>query len=183
MRGEHTIRRRGVTASLRLLGVYGVGLAFITTGCKDTCNRNVTFTNMQAAFRESESATSKIVDIVWEDGETLPLKYFHQIFVIQSTNDPFGKPWQNDWQALESVQVSELGKISLYLNSSTSVDSSRLFNLHFSLPDRRGYIGCEHPGSPDHYSLDMSFQLKRDDSNKPIITDFIWKETLHKGGY
>jgi len=158
---------------------------FVMKGCfdKDTCNRNATFSSMHALAGAQDSIAAPRVEVFWSQGEALPLRYFTQIKIEQATNDPYGRPWQNDWRMLDSIQVVELGKFSLRLKTSLAPDSTKLLQLHFVLPDRRGYIDCDHPGSPDSYGLDLSFRLNKNASNELVLKDFTWDEQLFKGGY
>lgn len=170
---------------LKVFWITGTFFFLIAKGCveKDTCNQGVTFADIYVGDIASDSTMTAEIEIIWSTNRQLPLEYFQAIQIYRSDSDPYGKEWQNDWQAIDSILVAEFGKFSLHLYASIPSDSTKQFSFHLSFPDRKGYIDCEHPGAPDSYRLDISMKLNYDDNNRLAVTDFNWNEQLMKGGF
>jgi len=160
---------------------------FIAVSCNnDTCNEVVgeTFPEIDYANTVNNQNGNVVITLSLTTNDKLPISYFDEVYIIKSENDPAGNAWQNSFEAFDSVKFSKT-QAFLYLKNQFIQDNfNKLnFSLHLNFPDRVNFIECNHPGSTDVYTLDISFDITNNDNVNYDIENFSWQETLNKGGY
>lgn len=162
---------------------------FIIFSCgKDTCNKDATFRSIILDSVKFNAYKQRVVYFSMQMKDSLSLDYLKNKIIIHGVNNPYGQKWQNDFIELDSVSFSQLPSSSLknmtlfLKKDSSSLGSKKDIYLHFYFPDRRGYLGCNHPGGPDKYELDISFTISN--SSSGIHASSVkWNEKLWRGGY
>ena len=145
---------------------------------KDTCNDIETFVEMDANLLADTSSVK--LELQWTQGKFLPKSYFDAYFIYEAPQDRFGIAWQNDFELIDTLTMISTTGLNIELSEEAETNLPRDVFLHFIFPDRRQFIGCDHPGSNDDYHLDISFQLFENTASIQM-RNFTWKETLIKG--
>lgn len=149
---------------------------------KDTCNKEVTFEQISLSETKPQVQDGKLpVRLSFSLKTTLPDGYFRAVVTDQGKEDRFGKPWDNDFEALASVQMTATGAV-LQIKEAALTEGIQKTGLHFILPDRRNFISCDHPGGNDSYLLDIEFTIEKT-QNTCTLKDFNWEEHLKKGPF
>lgn len=149
---------------------------------KDTCNKEPTFAQISLTEPDPQVQDGKLpVKLSFSLKTTLPDDYFKAVVTDQGREDRFGKPWDNDFEAVASVQMTATGA-ALQLKQEALTEANQKIGLHFVLPDRRNFIPCDHPGGSDSYLLDIDFTVEKT-QNSYRIKDIKWKEELKKGPF
>lgn len=157
-------------------------LASANSGCrKDTCNKEPSFQTLEAA--DTLTAAGNIYDLrlQFTPGQQLPAAYYRAATLSRATQDPYGKPWNNDFVLVQAFDADDKTLIVHLLADSLKSDQ-RSLNIHFIFPDRKDYIDCDHPGGPDKYYLDIACVFTRSGGTFKV-GNFEWKEKLSKGGF
>lgn len=154
----------------------------MNSGClKDTCNKEPTFKHMEPVRTLTKSGNTLDLRLNVTPGQKLPIAYYHSVSISKASQDPFGKPWQNNFNLLQSFEASDTSFILRFLADSL-INNQHSLGVHFIFPDRRNHIDCSHPGGADRYFLDINFLLTQS-GNTFFVNDFSWKEKLSKGPY
>ncbi|MBK8473729.1 MAG: hypothetical protein IPL33_17090 [Sphingobacteriales bacterium] len=163
--------------SLLLFGMVPILMA-MSTCQKDTCNGKKTFAAMQAQI--SNIGNEAAIYLNYELDEALPINYIKQIKVSKRDIDYQGNTWANDYALIKNIVVTPT-QIVIHLNNLGAFnDTSPNWHFNLELPDRRGYINCDHAGNDDVYYFDIYTKTIFSEQNTKI-SSFEWKEFLNKG--
>lgn len=157
-------------------------LGSMNSGClKDTCNKEPTFKHIEPVQTLLAPGNTLDLRLNITPGQKLPIEYYRSVAITQASQDPFGKPWKNDFAVLQSFEASDTTLI-LHFFADSLLRNSHSLAIHFIFPDRKNHVDCSHPGGPDRYFLDISCLLTRA-GNTFTVDDFTWKEKLSKGPF
>lgn len=148
---------------------------FYASSCiKDTCNGALGNTFNTILFDSTQTADDALtVHFKVETLADLPESYFTNTVASDSATTA-------------QTAAIKLNQTSLALTLSETArplpNETRNLNFTFTLPDRRNFIDCQHPGSADIYFLNISLSIHNDTVSSYGLTNFTWEE-LFVAGY
>jgi hypothetical protein len=147
---SYIIRKYYVQSCLVLFGTLSLsscGLFNFDEAFKDTCNQGMNMTNPRVVGGFDAASLSPTLVITWDTGTgrgaELPDRYFAEVtgYSIEEFTATFNSSPKN-------ITLT-FGSLSNFLAKKDRLE------VTLNFPDRRGYIDCRHPASPDRYYLNI----------------------------
>jgi hypothetical protein len=135
---------------LSVIMLSGCDLFNFEEAFKDTCSPGFNMTNPRVLGDFDVASLSPTLVITWdtgtERGAELPDRYFAEVRTSLSEDWLVGGPTFSPSPKNITLTFKSLGD---FLAKEDTLEFDLLF------PDRRGYIDCRHPASPDRYGLNV----------------------------
>ncbi|MBX2926818.1 MAG: hypothetical protein KF852_03185 [Saprospiraceae bacterium] len=162
-----------------LVGLLYLAICPFSACTKDTCNGEPTFRDMTVNTLDSTQTTLS-VELQWGKGKDLPKAYFEQIHLITGSVGHDFSNWKNDFVRVNNTLIQTDTSLRIVLHRNLINIPRDTVDLHYQLPDRRGFVDCDHPGSNDSYFLDLQL-LFSTETGRISASLLTWRETLQKG--
>jgi hypothetical protein len=134
----------------------------------DSCNDGVTFSEIDLVNAIETIGGKDAVRIVWSLGpgraQELPADYFAAVQVVEGA---------------DTATLTDENELTVVLGDIEVPPPSSSLRFSLRFPDRRDYIGCTHPASPDAYTLEVDLHF--DAASELTLVEFT--EEFQPGPY